>query len=173
MLTDTDFETVRDYLAAGAGLVFDDSRRAGLAAIVTERMHVTGTKTVAAYLHLVGGPKGGDERQQLIDAVTVQETYFFRNPPQMEALRRRVLPELLRRSAGRDRPLTIWSAGCSTGEEPYTLAMLLLELSPMLGFRSETRIVGTDVSAEALDAARRGVYMGRTVETAPSMLRDR
>ena len=91
----------------------------------------------------------------------------------MEALRRRVLPELLRRAAGRDRPLTIWSAGCSTGEEPYTLAMLLLELSPMLGFRSQTRIVATDVSEAALDVARRGVYLGRTVDTVPSMLRDR
>ena len=172
-MTDDDFETVRDYLAACAGLVFDDSRRAGLAAVVAERMHSTGTKSVGAYLKLIDRPKGADERQGLIDAVTVQETYFFRNPPQMEALRRRVLPELLRRSAGRDRPLTIWSAGCSTGEEPYTLAMLLLELSPMLGFRSETRIVGTDVSAEALDAAQRGVYTGRSVQTAPSMLRDR
>src|SRR5215210_695745 len=173
MLTDLDFETVRDYLASGAGLVFDDSRRAGLAAVVLERMHVTSTVSVDAYLRLVGGSKGKEERQRLLDAVTVQETFFFRNTPQMEALRRRVLPELLRRAAGRDRPLTIWSAGCSTGEEPYTLAMLLLELSPMLGFRSETRIVGTDVSAQALDSARRGVYTGRAVETTPSMLRDR
>jgi chemotaxis protein methyltransferase CheR len=173
MLTDLDFETIRDYLAAGAGLVFDDSRRAGLSAVVLERMHATSTVSVDAYLRLVDGPKGEQERQWLLDAVTVQETYFFRNPPQMEALRRRILPELLRRSAGRDRPLTIWSAGCSTGEEPYTLAMLLLELSPMLGIHSETRIVGTDVSAQALDSARRGVYTGRAVETAPSMLRDR
>lgn len=173
MLTDLDFETIRDYLAAKAGLVFDDSRRAGLSAVVLERMHATSTVSVDAYLRLVDGSKGEEERQRLLDAVTVQETYFFRNPPQMEALRRRILPELLRRSAGRDRPLTIWSAGCSTGEEPYTLAMLLLELSPMLGIRSETRIVGTDVSAQALDSARRGVYTGRAVETAPSMLRDR
>lgn len=173
MLTDLDFETVRDYLANRAGLVFDDSRRAGLAAVVLERMHVTSTVSVDAYLRFVDGPKGEEERQRLLDAVTVQETYFFRNPPQMEALRRRILPELLRRSAGRDRPLTIWSAGCSTGEEPYTLAMLLLELSPMLGIHSEARIVATDVSAQALDSARRGVYTGRAVETTPSMLRDR
>ncbi len=173
MLTDVDFETVRDYLASRAGLVFDHSRRAGLSAVVLERMHATSTVSVDAYLRLVDAPKGAEERQRLLDAVTVQETYFFRNPPQMEALRRRILPELLRRSAGRDRPLTIWSAGCSTGEEAYTLAMLLLELSPMLGIHSEARIVGTDVSARALDAARRGVYTGRAVETAPSMLRDR
>src|SRR5215210_8488413 len=173
MLTDLDFETVRDYLASGAGLVFDDSRRAGLAAVVLERMHVTSTVSVDAYLRLVGGSKGKEERQRLLDAVTVQETYFFRNPPQMEALRRRILPELLRRSAGRDRPLTIWSAGCSTGEEPYTLAMLLLELSPMLGHRPRARIVATDVSVAALDVARRGVYSGRSVESVPPMQRDR
>ena len=154
MLTDLDFETVRDYLAAGAGLVFDHSRRAGLSAVVLERMHATSTVSVDAYLRLVESPKGAEERQRLLDAVTVQETYFFRNPPQMEALRRRILPELLRRSAGRDRPLTIWSAGCSTGEEAYTLAMLLLKLPPMLGIHSETRIVGTDVSAQALASAR-------------------
>ena len=79
----------------------------------------------------------------------MQETHFFRNAPQMEALRRRVLPDLLRRAAGREgRPLTIWSAGCSTGEEPYTLAMLLLELAPAVGrARWPVRIVATDVSA--------------------------
>ena len=173
MLTDEEFESVRDYLATGAGLVFDDSRRGGLTSVVKERVAATGAGTVAAYLRLLDEPAGQLERQRLLDAVTVQETYFFRNAPQMEALRRRVLPELLRRAAGRDRPLTIWSAGCSTGEEPYTLAMLLLELSPMLGFRSQTRIVATDVSAAALDAARRGVYLGRAVDTVPSMLRDR
>lgn len=173
MLTDEDFESVRGYLASGAGLVFDDSRRGGLAAVVAERLAATEAGSVASYLRMLDRPAGAQERQRLLDAVTVQETYFFRNAPQMEALRRRVLPEVLRRAAGRDRPLTIWSAGCSTGEEPYTLAMLLLELSPMLGFRSQTRIVATDVSEAALDVARRGVYLGRTVDTVPSMLRDR
>ena len=102
--------------------------------------------------------------------MTVQETHFFRNAPQMEALRRRILPELLRRAAGRDRPLTIWSAGCSTGEEAYTLAMLLLELSPSCAVAGTgARIVGTDMSAAALRAARRATYTGRTLESAPPM----
>jgi chemotaxis protein methyltransferase CheR len=141
--------------------------------VVAERLRATGANGVHSYLAMLDGEAGTSERQRLLDGVTVQETHFFRNEPQIEALRRRVLPELLRRAVGRDRPLTIWSAGCSTGEEPYTLAMLLLELSPMLGAQAKTRIVATDVSAEALRVARRATYAGRTLDAAPPTMRDR
>jgi chemotaxis protein methyltransferase CheR len=172
-LTDIDFAAVRDFLAAQAGLVFDEGRRAGLSAVVADRLMDSGAPDVPAYLASLAGSAGQAERQRLLDAVTVQETHFFRNPPQVEALRRRVLPDLLRRAAGRDRPLTIWSAGCSTGEEPYTLAMLLLELAPVVGARAPVRIVATDVSAEALRAADRATYAGRTLDRVPAVLRDR
>jgi chemotaxis protein methyltransferase CheR len=171
--TDQDFVSVRDYLADQAGLVFDEARRPVLAAVLADRLRETGAPDVAVYLAGLRGPSGESERQRLLDAVTVQETHFFRNPPQVEALRRRVLPDLLRRAAGRNRPLTIWSAGCSTGEEPYTLAMMLLELSPVIGARAPVRIVGTDVSADALRAADRATYAGRTLNRVPAMVRDR
>ena len=170
---DADFTAVRDYLRDQAGLEFDAARRAGLAAVVADRLRSSGAPSVPAYLASLAGESGAHERQRLLDAVTVQETHFFRNPPQMEVLRRRVLPELLRRAAGRDRPLTIWSAGCSTGEEPYTLAMLLLELAPGAGGRAPARVVGTDVSAEALRAAGRATYTGRSVDAMPALVRDR
>jgi chemotaxis methyl-accepting protein methylase len=125
-LSDRDFDAVRHYLRAVAGLEFDAGRRAGLSAVVAERLRSSGAAGVESYLAGLERTGGDAERQRLLDAVTVQETHFFRNVPQMEVLRRRVLPELLRRAAGRGRPLTIWSAGCSTGEEPYTLAMLLM-----------------------------------------------
>jgi chemotaxis protein methyltransferase CheR len=177
-LSNADFDLVRGYLAETAGLVFDDNRRLGLAGVLVERLRTAGVATIPAYVELLrrgeaGDERGSAERQGLLDAVTVQETHFFRNPPQIQALRRHVLPELLRAAAGRRRPLTIWSAGCSTGEEPYTLAMLLLELSPMLAGRSGTRIVGTDVSEQALRTARRAMYAGRTLDTAPALLLDR
>lgn len=172
-LSDADFAAVRAYLVDAAGLTFDESRRAGLTATLVERLRASGAKDITAYLAALRGPDGKVERQRLLDAVTVQETHFFRNPHQIEALRRRVLPELLRRAAGRERPLTIWSAGCSTGEEPYTLAMLLLELSPMLGTQTQARIVATDVSSQALLAAGRATYTGRNVDSAPPMVRDR
>jgi chemotaxis protein methyltransferase CheR len=171
-LADADFRTLRDYLLATAGLVFDQSRRASLTSVLAERMAASGVPGVASYLALVDSPTGAAERQRLLDGVTVQETHFFRNGPQMEALRRRVLPELLRRAAGRDRPLTVWSAGCSTGEEPYSLAMLLLDLAPATAARGGIRIVATDVSARALQVARRATYAGRTLDLAPPEVRD-
>lgn len=172
-LTDDEFAEVRDYLAAEAGLAFDESRRAALTAVVAERLAVIGAADVKDYLAALRGDGGPAERQRLLDLVTVQETHFFRNPPQMQALRRRVLPELLRRSAGRERPLTIWSAGCSTGEEPYTLAMMLLDLSPVLVSPDRVRVLGTDVSAEALRAAARATYTGRTLDVMPPAVAGR
>lgn len=175
LLDDDDFAAVRDYLAGAAGLVFDEGRRAGLALTLGERMRESGADDVADYLAGLRSGAGDDERQRLIDGVTVRETRFFRNQPQVDALRSRILPELLRRAAGRDRPLTIWSAGCSTGEEPYTLAMLLLELAPVAATGSEpwARIVATDVSAAALRCARRATYAGRTLANVPATVRDR
>jgi chemotaxis protein methyltransferase CheR len=169
-LSDNDFAAVRDYLAKTAGLVFDENRRAGLAVVVADRLHASGARGVASYLTGLQGTAGEVERTRLLDGVTVQETHFFRNGPQMDALRTRVLPDLMRRAARRKRPLTIWSAGCSTGEEAYTLAMLILELSG-IGAAGQSapspRIVATDISTEAVLAARRATYRGRSLATMP------
>jgi chemotaxis protein methyltransferase CheR len=175
-LSDTDFALVRDYLAGTAGLVFDENRRGGLAVVVAERLQASGATGVAGYLAGLAGDVGFDERMRLLDGVTVQETHFFRNTPQMEALRQRVLPDLLRRTSRRDRPLTIWSAGCSTGEEAYTLAMLILDLSASgaAGPRGlPPRIIATDISTEAVRAARRATYRGRSLATLPPGARER
>ena len=165
VLADDEYGLVTEALVRMAGLVFDASRRGAISAIVTERMNTTKHPSVDSYLAFVESALGVNERQQLLDAVTIQETHFFRNLPQIDALRRDVLPDLLRRNRATGRPLTIWSAGCSTGEEPYTIAMLLLELLAEHG-PHPVRIVGTDVSAAALDVARAGVYSGRTIQLA-------
>ncbi|HEY5201200.1 MAG TPA: protein-glutamate O-methyltransferase CheR [Acidothermaceae bacterium] len=164
-LTDEEFETLRGLLEKSAGLVHDESRRDSLSFAVAGRMEASGASSPAAYLAMLSGPGGAPERQQLIDVVTIQETHFFRNPPQIRALRQHVLPELIRRSTALNRPLTIWSAGCSTGEEPYSLAMLVRELMPM-ATREHVRIVGSDVSATALAFADAGRYGARAVQMA-------
>lgn len=162
-LSDEDFARLRLLLARLAGLAFDESRRESLAYSLSERLRATGLGSVAEYLDLVQAP-GSPERQALLDEVTVQETHFFRNPPQVRALRAHVLPELLR-AAGSTRRLRIWSAGCSTGEEPYTIAMVLRELLPVMdGW--DIRIIATDISERALEAAREGVYGWRAVQLA-------
>jgi chemotaxis protein methyltransferase CheR len=124
---------------------------------------VTGAADLGAYLARISAPAGADERQLLLDEVTIPETHFFRNPPQMEALRRRLLPELMRRAVARGRALTVWSAGCSTGEEPYSLAMLAAEVAASLPEAPRVRIVATDLSSRAVEATRRARYQGRSL----------
>src|SRR4051794_30074592 len=116
-LSDDQFHELRRLLGATAGLVFDDSRRDALAFCIGERLRATGCDSVMSYLQMLAHPDGEQERQSLLDEVTIPETHFFRTPPQIVALRRHVLPQLLRDAVERDRKLTIWSAGCSTGEE--------------------------------------------------------
>jgi chemotaxis protein methyltransferase CheR len=171
-MTDDEFATLRAILEKSAGLVHDESRRDSLNLAVAGRVEATGAPSVAAYLATLAGSRGAAERQQLIDVVTIQETHFFRNPPQIRALRQHVLPELIRRSVAQNRPLTIWSAGCSTGEEPYSLAMLVRELLPM-ATRTHVRIIGSDVSASALAFAEAGRYGARAVQMAEPLDLDR
>ena len=164
VLSDEDFARFRDLLRSAAGLVFDAARRDSLAYSVSERLRITGIESVAAYLDVVA-PPASVERQRLLDEVTIQETHFFRNPPQMRALLVHVLPELIRQAEASGRRLRIWSAGCSTGEEPYTVAMMLRELLPSTdGWDIE--VLATDVSEEALERARLATYGPRAVQLA-------
>jgi chemotaxis protein methyltransferase CheR len=162
-LSQSDFERVRALLARSAGLVFDECRRDSLAYSLGERLSACGVGDVEAYLALLASPGSGEELQALLNEVTIQETHFFRNPPQFRALRQHVLPQLIRRAAASGtRRLRIWSAGCSTGEEPYSVAMLLRELLP-LSEGWDVRVVATDVSTRALAAARAGRYTLRAL----------
>jgi chemotaxis protein methyltransferase CheR len=163
-LTDEEFARLQLLLARLAGLAFDETRRESLAYSVAERLRATGGGSVSAYVDVVERA-GSPERQALLDEVTIQETHFFRNPPQVRALRTHVVPELLRAAAGGTRRLRVWSAGCSTGEEPYTIAMVLRELLPPTdGW--DVQVLATDVSTRALEAARAGVYGARAVQLA-------
>jgi len=164
VLGDAELTRLRVLLGAAAGLVFEDSRRESLGYCLGERLRATGDPDVAAYLLRVEAP-GSPELQPLIDEVTIQETHFFRNPPQVRALRRHVLPEIVREAATRGRRIRIWSAGCSTGDEPYTIAMILRELLPSTA-GWDVKVIATDISTGALGAARAGTYGARAVRLA-------
>jgi chemotaxis protein methyltransferase CheR len=105
------------------------------------------------YYFLKYDPGRSEEMQRLIDAVTVNETWFFRETKTMRAWRDDVLPGLVRR----EDKLRLWSAGCATGEEPYTVAMLLLEAYPATA-ATRFEILATDISQQALQTARVGEY---------------
>ncbi len=168
-LSQADFELLREYLRRTAGLEFDEARRHGLAASVATRLAATGHSGVAESVTALDVPSGSVERQRLLDAVTIQETHFHRARPQIEALRDHILPDIIRRAADDGREVVVWSAGCSTGEEPFTLAMLMLEVAAALPpwlTRPAMRVVGSDVSSAALQVATSATYSGRTIDLA-------
>lgn len=158
-MSDEQYAAITRLLRETAGLAFDDARRDSIAYSIGERMRVTGRPDVSSYLSLLMSSSDPNERQALLDEVTIPETHFFRNPPQIRALRAHVLPELLRQARDTKR-LRVWSAGCSTGEEPYTLAMLVRELLPA-NSGWDVRIMATDVSTRALAAAQEARYAER------------
>lgn len=111
------------------------------------------------------------ERLRLADAITTHKTRFFREPHHFDFLTQRIVPVLAQSfGAGIRRPLRIWSAGCSSGEEPYTLAMVLGEVS-LPGF--DFRILATDISDEMLERAARAIYTEEDVEPVPARLKRR
>lgn len=139
------------------GLYFGERRRSDLERGVKQAFAATTCKDLDDYYHMLQDEdRGGMARAQLVNALTVSETHFFRNEAQFDALLGYVLPQIIERR--RDlRTLRIWSAGCASGEEPYSIAMLLRMLLPDVDDWSIT-ILGTDVNTASLDRARRAVY---------------
>jgi chemotaxis protein methyltransferase CheR len=144
-------ETAAAFVHRRTGLVFGDSRRSAFEAAIEAHARRSAAGDIEAYLARLSVESA--LLDDLVADITVGETHFFRDAQQFDLLRNKVIPELLaRRSA--DRPLRIWSAGCATGEEAYTLAIVVHEL----GLGDTARIVATDLSRAALARARRARY---------------
>jgi chemotaxis protein methyltransferase CheR len=153
------------------GIELPESRRVDLEREVLRSLDETGAKgTDALYRLLREGPSGRRALEALVGRLTVGETYFFRNRPQFDALERQVLPELIERRR-EARRLRLWSAGCSTGEEAYSLAILLRRLLPDIDDWHVT-IMGTDIDRAALEEARGGVYRTWSFRDVPEQIRS-
>jgi chemotaxis protein methyltransferase CheR len=144
-------DSVAALLQRRTGLMFSEARRPELERGVRKTMQATRARGGEAYLaRLEADPQTLDD---LVAEITIGETYFFREPEQFAVLREHILPDLLARGSD-DRPLRVWSAGCATGEEPYSIAMVVSEL----GLNRTTHILGTDISRAALVRARGARY---------------
>ena len=162
-LGDEEFALFGDFIERNSGLHFGEERRDALRIAIVSRMSALELTDYREYYErLARGPDREAEFRRLLDILTVNETWFFRDRAQFEALRSHVLPEIVRHK--RDtHTIRIWSAGCSTGEEPYSIAMVVRDVLPDLG-RWKVEILGTDVSERALRDARRGVYRPRSLK---------
>jgi chemotaxis protein methyltransferase CheR len=169
-----DFATIRDEVYRKLGLYFEDSKVYFIQKRIEKRMETLAVASFADYGFLLRfGDKDGKEMQALANLITTNETYMFREFEQLQAFADHCLPMILKsREAANDRTLRIWSAGCSSGEEPYTLAIILKEV--MHDFRSwDIKIKATDIDQVRLEMARRAVYEERSVHEIPPEYFDR
>jgi chemotaxis protein methyltransferase CheR len=168
-ISDKDFMALRDFIYSVCGIYFQASKKYFLESRVAHRMTEAGTATPGEYIALLGNAaRGKEELKKFLDEITTNETCFFRNISQLNALQLQFLPEIIE-SKGKSgfRKLRIWSAGSSSGEEAYTLAMLLLEKRNSLLKDWIIEIIGTDINETVLAQAREGIYAPYAVRNTP------
>lgn len=172
LLSDAEFRLLATLLRERSGLHFDEATRYLVERRVARRIEETDYGSFTSYLYQLRHGDGSEEElANLIDLLTNHETYFFRERTQLEALVREVVPEMRAQRADAARPVQIWSAGCSTGEEPYSLVMLGLEagLEPGRDFQ----VVASDISRAVIARARTGLYRDSSFRDADERLRTR
>jgi len=172
-MTQAEFDRFSEFIIGQCGIKMPPSKKIMLEARLQKRLRTLGVPTFGEYLSHILGEDGRDELVHMLDAVTTNKTDFFREPVHFQYLSQVILPEFHQERVNTgSRPFFLWSAGCSTGEEPYTLAMVLSEFA---GQHSEFRfsIVATDISTRALDRARDGIYDADRVSTVSLELKQR
>jgi two-component system, chemotaxis family, CheB/CheR fusion protein len=167
---DRDLEVLLDHLRRSRGFDFTGYKRTSLSRRIQRRMQDVGADGYLGYLdHLEVDP---EEFTQLFNTILLNVTGFFRDPPVWEYLSAEVLPRLAAARAA-DEPIRIWSAGCASGEEAYTLAMVVAEVLGAEAVRERVKIYATDVDEEALGQARQARYTTKQVEGVPPELLER
>ena len=174
-LKDPAYLKIRDLVYEVSGIYQAEEKMYLLASRCARRMAAVNAKTPAEYLsHLTTRANRAAELRSLLNEITIGETYMFRSPSQLEALRTVILPQLIKsKNAMGFKRLRLWSAGCSTGEEPYTLAMFLLEESAKLLSGWTFDILATDLNDNSLSAAKAGIYGEYALRSTSELLRKK
>jgi chemotaxis protein methyltransferase CheR len=164
-ITEADFLKFRDFFYRKTGIFFEESKRYFVDKRLIERIEATGADCFRAYFVALRFEANGAELQQLVNAMTVNETYFFRENYQFDCMVNSMLGEIVTRKRPGER-VRIWSVPSSTGEEPYTIAMYLLERWPLIE-QYDVEIISSDIDTQVLKSAERGVYSKRSVANLP------
>ncbi|WP_272700750.1 CheR family methyltransferase [Desulfovibrio sp. Fe33] len=167
-ITDQEFSNLRDFIYAECGIHIADNRKYLLENRLGNRLKKLNLKNFDEYYNLLRfDPAKGAEMKKLFEVITTNETSFYRNPPQLKVFQEEVLPRVLDSCRKKGRRLRLWSAGCSTGEEPYTISIILREMLKAELASWDIRITANDLSERVLESARRGVYNDYTLRTTP------
>jgi len=154
VFTDGDFDFIRRVVVEQTGITLSEQKRELVYGRLAKRLRTLDLQSFAQYCSYL--EQSPDELHELVNAITTNLTSFFREPYHFDYLRENLLPELLRHNA-QSRRIRIWSAGCSTGEEPYSIAMVLRDALPA-GQGWDAKILATDIDSNVLARAQQGMY---------------
>ncbi|WP_207801783.1 CheR family methyltransferase [Phenylobacterium hankyongense] len=171
LFTAEDFRRIAATLHAASGIALPESKATLVYSRLAKRLRTLGLESFRDYCALVAGAGGLDERQQMIVALTTNVTRFFREPHHFEHLKTQVLPPLLA-AARRGAPVRIWSAGCSNGQEPYSIALTILSMMPEAP-EHDIRVLATDIDSQMIAEGRAGLYGAGAMAPVPGELRAR
>jgi len=168
-VSDPGFEALLEFLERSRGFDFTGYKRASLERRFRRRMELVDCTSFGDYLDFL--EVHPDEFEKLFNTLLINVTGFFRDDDAWAVMREQVLPELLARRDD-DEPIRVWSAGCASGQEAYSIAMALADLLGPEQYRERVKIYGTDIDEEALSYARAAVYTSKELEDVPDGLRD-
>jgi len=172
-LTEKDFHKISDIVYEHCGINLYKDKKELIRARVAKRFRLGNFKTFSEYIKYVLEDKTGKEFSILIDSLSTNLTGFFREPRHFDFVRSEFLPLLLeRKKKKRNLKIRAWSAGCSSGEEAYSLAMILLEATQGTN-QWNVKVLANDISTTMLEIARKGIYEKERVEPVPSLLRQK
>ncbi len=174
MLTKEEFISLRDYIYEKTGIFFAENKMYLLESRLSNRLSELGFSAFEDYYYYLkyGGEKAKNEIANLYDVVTTNETSFFRNPPQLDAFKL-ILQKSYLNGNNLVGPLRMWSAACSTGEEPYTLAIIILELMEAMKRTIPFTIFATDISTKVIESARKAVFNSYSVRNTDEAIRKK
>ena len=173
-MSDDTFRLLREFIYQQTGIYFQDNKKYLLEGRLGKRLQVLNIPDFESYLQLIRyGARRAEEMKFFYDAITINETFFFRNEPQFEAFENALVPAIVASKPGGRGKLRVWSAASSSGEEAHTLAMIYLEkLRPKYPLL-DLEVVGTDISSSVLETARKGVYRDYSVRNTPRHYLDK
>jgi len=170
-----EFKTIRDFIYDKSGMYFPDSKKYLLDDRISKRMSVLDFDKFDKYFYYIKYDSSREaELTKLFDEVTINETSFYRNLPQITALQKSILPELIEaKKAAGSKSLKIWSAACSSGEEPYTIAIVLREILGITFSTWDIDIIATDISSAIIDKAKEGKFNKNALRNTPQGIIDK
>ncbi|MFT5716810.1 MAG: chemotaxis protein methyltransferase CheR [Oleiphilaceae bacterium] len=163
IISDSDFARFRDFFYRKTGILFEESKRYFVDKRLLSRIEATGHEFFRSYFTELRFQSSGEELQELINIMTVNETYFFREEYQFECLVESVLDELVKQKELGD-VIRIWSIPSSTGEEPYSIALYLLEHWDKID-NYDVEIISSDIDTKVLEECKKGMYNARSVKS--------